>query len=137
MGPIIHWVLHGPTTAAEAKAVLEKLRQQAMDMPVEDVSDLTVSRNSVGFVVTVAPGCKSMAVFLCRHEQGWSSTGTCDTQGAGRPEYGDTPNFVRAYLLVWSLLDVAKGLGILAEASESGDMSFFDEGSRPLDDLLG
>ena len=38
MGLTIHWSFKGPKTKAEAKAVIEKLRQRAMDLPFESVS---------------------------------------------------------------------------------------------------
>ena len=40
MGLTIHWNWHGPKSANEAKAVVEKLRQKALDLPFESVSQI-------------------------------------------------------------------------------------------------
>jgi hypothetical protein len=40
MGLTIHWHFQGPKTKTEAKAVVEKLRQRAMDLPFESVGEI-------------------------------------------------------------------------------------------------
>ena len=40
MGLTIHWSFKGPKTKAEAKTVIEKLRQRAMDLPFESVGEI-------------------------------------------------------------------------------------------------
>lgn len=40
MGLTIHWSLQGPETRIEATAIIERLRQRAMDLPFESVGDI-------------------------------------------------------------------------------------------------
>ena len=40
MGLTIHWAFKGPKAKTEAKAIIEKLRQRAMDLPFESVSEI-------------------------------------------------------------------------------------------------
>jgi hypothetical protein len=40
MGLTIHWNWHGPKSGDEAKAIVEKLRQKALDLPFESVSEI-------------------------------------------------------------------------------------------------
>ena len=40
MGLTIHWRLQGPKTKAEAKTIIERMRQRALDLPFESVSDI-------------------------------------------------------------------------------------------------
>ena len=40
MGLTVHWQFQGPKTKAEAKGILEKLRQRAMDLPFVRVGEL-------------------------------------------------------------------------------------------------
>ena len=40
MGLTIHWNWHGPKSRNEAKAVVEKMRQRALDLPFESVSEV-------------------------------------------------------------------------------------------------
>ena len=40
MGLTIHWSFQGPQNKTEAKAIIEKLRQRAMDLPFESVSEI-------------------------------------------------------------------------------------------------
>ncbi len=44
MGLTIHWKLQGPTTKAQAKTVIERMRQRALDLPFESVSDIAQFR---------------------------------------------------------------------------------------------
>lgn len=40
MGLTIHWNWHGPKSGSEAEAIVEKLRQKALDLPFESVSEI-------------------------------------------------------------------------------------------------
>ena len=40
MGLTIHWNWHGPKSGSEAKAIIEKMRQRALDLPFESVSEV-------------------------------------------------------------------------------------------------
>ena len=40
MGLTIHWSFQGPQKKSEAKAIIEKMRQRAMDLPFESVGDI-------------------------------------------------------------------------------------------------
>ena len=40
MGLTIHWSFKGPKTKTEAKAIIEKMRQRAMDLPFKSVSEI-------------------------------------------------------------------------------------------------
>ena len=40
MGLTIHWHFQGPKTKIEARAVIEKMRQRAMDLPFESVGEI-------------------------------------------------------------------------------------------------
>jgi hypothetical protein len=40
MGLTIHWDWHGPKSSNEAETVIEKMRQRAMDLPFEAVSEV-------------------------------------------------------------------------------------------------
>jgi hypothetical protein len=40
MGLTIHWSFQGPQKKSEAKSIIEKLRQRAMDLPFESVGDI-------------------------------------------------------------------------------------------------
>lgn len=40
MGLTIHWHFQGPHTKTEAKAIIEKMRQRAMDLPFESVGEI-------------------------------------------------------------------------------------------------
>jgi hypothetical protein len=53
--------------------------------------------------------------------KGWSWRSFCKTHYASDPRCGGLPNFLRCSLGVVSLLDEAKGLGILGTVSDEGD----------------
>ena len=40
MGLTIHWSFQGPPLKADAKAVIEKMRQRALDLPFDSVSEI-------------------------------------------------------------------------------------------------
>lgn len=40
MGLTIHWSFEGPKTRTEASAIIEKMRQRAMDLPFESVGEI-------------------------------------------------------------------------------------------------
>ena len=40
MGLTVHWAFQGPQTKTEAKDIVDKLRQRAMDLPFESVSEI-------------------------------------------------------------------------------------------------
>ena len=40
MGLTIHWNWHGPKALSEAKSIIEKMRQRALDLPFESVSEI-------------------------------------------------------------------------------------------------
>ena len=40
MGLTIHWSFQGPQKKSEATAIIEKMRQRAMDLPFESVGDI-------------------------------------------------------------------------------------------------
>jgi hypothetical protein len=51
----------------------------------------------------------------------WSWGSFCKTQYASNPAYGGVENFLRAHLLVVSLLDHAAALGLVKHVSDEGD----------------
>jgi len=51
---------------------------------------------------------------------GWSWSSFCKTQYAARPEVGGVSNFERCHMAIVTLLDLAKGLGILGEINDEG-----------------
>lgn len=40
MGLTVHWDWHGPKSGSEAESIIEKMRQRALDLPFESVSEI-------------------------------------------------------------------------------------------------
>ena len=47
MGLTIHWNWHGPKSSNEAKAIVEKMRQRALDLPFESVSEVVCNSRAM------------------------------------------------------------------------------------------
>jgi hypothetical protein len=205
MGLTIHYGLHlEGTSIRSAKAALEALRQKALDLPFEEVSDLFEYRGDackferpapgeqtedddphrwvkiqashyldvpgserdfghghrsscsvtldpihiIGFSTWPGPGSEQANFGLClfpgtaevplfrqgievwprrtrrvRTDLGgrWTWGSFCKTHYASNPECGGITNFIRCHLVVVSLLDLAKDLGLLEDVHDEGE----------------
>lgn len=89
----------------------------------------------LGFTAWPGEGCEEANFGLCRYPAtftapdgrtqktrlaGWHWSSFCKTQYASNPECGGVANFLRCHLTVIAMLDKAKALGCLADASDEG-----------------
>lgn len=123
----IHWTLQPVNSQADAVAALEKLRQRALDIPFDDVSELGHANNLVGLRIDVAPGCEPLTIISTRQQKTWLGSGSSEIQGSAQLKNGGLPNFHRTYWTIWCLLDYGVAAGVLSIAYPEGDLLFLAE----------
>ena len=112
---------------------------QYVDDPLDShVSYSLAPTRVIAFSTWPGEGCEEANFGLCHYPRflcverhgrkrriptklpGWSWRSFCKTQYASNPECGGVENFLRCHLLVVTMLDHAKELGILEHVSDEG-----------------
>jgi len=189
MGLTINYDLKFSGTIKEATAAVSALRQGALDLPFQNVSEIVTFKGNeadfknsdrddefrwmkiqssqyartattkhgyremtvaplmiIGFATDPGEGCEEANFGLCRYPKTvkyeqrvirtglseWSWKFFCKTQYANNPECGGIENFLSCHLSVIALIDTAKELGLLSEASD--DSGYYE--TRNLKELV-